>query len=188
MRALQKSRRVLRLAVGLLAIVAIAGWNAVVARTLGGDAGPQTGDTDDRAADLVERERNWYDYVRGFHAHHGNADGDRPEDGSFWSGLELWLDARCLRGYTIGDRTYVCSNAPRILRVHQAGHAPTFGRQFEPLRTERRPDDGLEDEPLRTLDVMLPGDFPHTLLRVRDPRGLGERYDAWLREGRIERR
>lgn len=198
MRALQEGRWALRIAVGLLAIVVLAGWNAGVSRTVGANTDPPTDDAedcgaDDRATegrdpDLVERERNWYDYIRGFHAHYGDAEGDHPEDGSFWSGLERWLDYGCLRGYTLGDCTFVCSNAPRVLRVHQAGHAPSFGRQFEPIRTERRPNGGLDDEPLRTLDVMLPGDFPHTLLRFRDPRKLGETYNAWLREGRIERR
>ena len=55
------------------------------------------------------------------------------------------------------------------------------------VRADRRADGGLDDEPLRTLDVMLPGAFPDTLLRLRDPRGLGETYDRWLREGRIRR-
>ena len=176
----------LRLAYGLVALLAIASWNAAVTRVA----------RDDRAGTIdvamepavVEHERNWYDYLRGFHAHHGDVDGSRPEHGSLRRGLELWLEAGCLRGYTVGDHTYVCSNAPRVLRVHQAGHARAFGGEFEPLRTERRPDGGLEDEPLWTLDVMLPGAVPHTLLRLRDPRGLGERYDAWRREGRIVRR
>lgn len=186
--------RALRLAAGLLAVVAIAAWNAVVAWTVGAvERRPPTGDdvTDSETTadpDVVEHERNWYDYLRGFHAHHGDVAGDHPEHGSFWEGLDLWLGTRCLRGYTLGDHTYVCPNAPRVLRVHQAGHAPSFGREFEPLRTERRPDGGLEDEPLRTLDVMLPGDFPHTLFRFRDPRGLGETYDEWVRSGRLVRR
>jgi hypothetical protein len=46
----------------------------------------------------------------------------------------------------------------------------------------------LEDKPLRTLDVMLPGVFPNTLFRFRDQRGLGERYDEWVRTGPIRRR
>ena len=41
---------------------------------------------------------------------------------------------------------------------------------------------------VETLDVMLPGNVPHTALRLRDPRGLGEAYDEWLRQGRIARR
>lgn len=181
--------RALRLAAGILALVGIAAWNAVVASTVG--AAVRQSPTDDETTsdpEVIEHERNWYDYLRGFHAHHGEVAGDHPEHGSFWAGLELWLGTRCLRGYTLGDDTYVCTNAPRILRVHQAGHAPSFGRQFEPLRTERRPDGGLEDEPLTTLDVMLPGDVPHTLFRFRDPRGLGETYDEWVRTGRLERR
>lgn len=178
--------RALRRVAGLLALVGIRTWNAAVAATLGRRRGrdPATSADD---PDVVEHERNWYDYVRGFDAHHGDADGDHPEHGSFRNGLDRWLDAGCLRGYTLGDHTYVCPNAPRVLRVHQAGHAPPFGREFEPLRTERRADGGLDDEPLRTLDVMLPGAFPHTLLRLRDPRGLGEAYDRWLEEGRIRR-
>ena len=184
--------RALRLAAGLLAIAVIAGWNAAVARTLGRRRGPDSADgaDPDPDPDVVEHERNWYDYVRGFDVHHGDvdADGDGPEHGSFRDGLDRWLDAGCLRGYTLGDHTYVCPNAPRILRVHQAGHAPSFGEEFETLRADRRADGGLDDEPLLTLDVMLPGAFPDTLLRFRDPRGLGETYDRWLREGRIRRR
>ena len=179
--------RVLRPATGLLALVGVAAWNAAVVRSLGENDGPVPADgTED--PDLVEHERNWYDYIRGFHAHHGDVDGHLPEHGSFTGGLELWLESRCLRGYTLGNDVYICPNAPRVLRVHQAGHAPSFGRQFEPLRTERREHGGLDDEPLRTLDVMLPGDVPHTVLRLRDPRGLGETYDQWLRMGRIARR
>jgi hypothetical protein len=30
---------------------------------------------------------------------------------------------------------------------------------------------------------MLPGVFPNTLFRFRDQRGLGERYDEWVRTG-----
>lgn len=176
---------VTRHVVGLLAVAVIRSWNAVVTRTLGQRGGrPRSDPSDDPV--LVEHERNWYDYLRGFDAHHGDA-GDHPEHGSFWAGLDRWLESGCLRGYTLGDHVYVCPNAPRVLRVHQAGHAPSFGRQFDPLVAPRRADGGLEDEPLRTLDVMLPGDLPHTLLRLRDPRGLGATYDRWLREGRIRR-
>lgn len=203
---------VLRSVGGLLAIALLAGWNRFVTGLAGSrdadtpgrtpeaerdarDADPAAGDgvADGRGPaggrSITEHRRNWYDYLRGFHVHHGkvDADGDCPEYGSFWQGLDCWLDSRCLRGYTIGDHTYVCSNAPRVLRVHQAGHTPSFGRQLEPIHTERRDDGGLADEPLSTFDVMLPGDFPHTLLRLRDPRGLGETYDRWFREGRIER-
>jgi hypothetical protein len=176
----------LRLAYGLVAVLALASWNAAVTRVAGNDtAGPIEAAVDPA---VVEHERNWYDYLRGFDAHHGDVDGSHPEHGSVRRGLELWLASGCPRGYTRGDHTYVCANAPRVLRVHQAGHAPAFGGEFDPLRTVRRPDGGLADEPLRTLDVMLPGAVPHTLLRLRDPRGLGETYDAWLRDGRIVRR
>ena len=175
-----------RLVAGLVAVVAVACWNAAVTRVVGDDAvGPPDGDLDPA---VVEHERNWYDYLRGFDAHHGDGAGDHPEHGSVRRGLEQWLDSGCLRGYTIGDHTYICANAPRVLRVHQAGHAPAFGDAFEPLCGERRADGGLPDEPLRTFDVMLPGAVPHTLLRLRDPRGLGETYHDWLREGRIARR
>jgi hypothetical protein len=138
-------------------------------------------------ADVVEHVRNWYDYVRGFDAHHGPAEGDQPEHGSFPRGLLVWADTDYLRGYTLGDDVYVCPNCPRVVRVHQAGHAPSFGAEFEPLRTERRDDGGLEDEPLRTLDVMLPGGFPDAFLRFRDPRGLGDTYESWVASGRIRR-
>lgn len=110
--------RALRLAAGLLALAAIATWNAFLAWTVG--AGDRPSPTDDGAtadeatADpaVIEHERNWYDYLRGFHAHHGDVAGDHPEQGSFWAGLDLWLGTRCLCGYTLGDHTYVCSNAP----------------------------------------------------------------------------
>lgn len=182
---------VVRLVGGLLAIVLLAGWNRFVAGLAGAgarDDGP--GDPGSAGgATITEHERNWYDYIRGFDVHHGDldADSDSPEHGSFRAGLDRWLASRCLRGYTIGDHTYVCSNAPRVLRVHQAGHTPSFGRQFEPICTEYRDDGGLADEPLGTFDVMLPGDFPHSVLRLRDTRGLGRTYDEWVREGRVER-
>lgn len=138
---------------------------------------------------VTEYERGWYDYLRGFDVHHGPAEApdDSPEHGSFWRGLRCWMDASYLRGYTLGDETYVCPRCPRVVRVHQAGHAPSFGREFDTLADGRRPDGGLPDEPLRTLDVMLPGRFPHTLLRLRDSRGLHDRYDEWLGRGRIAR-
>jgi hypothetical protein len=175
-----------RLAASLVALAVVAGWNAFVAR-VGRENVPEPPDDPVSEPDLVEHERNWYDYLRGFHAHHGGAFGDHPEHGSFWPGLELWLETHCLRGYTLGNHTYLCPNAPRVLRVHQAGHAPSFGRQFETLWTERRPDGGLDDEPLWAFDVMLPGDFPHALLRFRDLRGLGETYGEWVRDGRVRR-
>lgn len=172
----------------LLALACIALWNRLVSRY---ESLPEPTMTATNSA-VIEHERNWYDYVRGFHAHHGNGprrtNGDHPEHGSFWTGLACWYESNCLRGYTLGDDVYVCPDAPRIVRVHQAGHAPSFGAAFEPLCMERRPDGGLEDEPLLTLDVMLPGRFPHTLLRFRDPRGLDETYGEWIQDGRIARR
>lgn len=172
-----------RLAAALAALLAIAAWNAVLARVR---PEPAVAAVDD--PDLVEHERTWGEYLRGFHAHHGDAAGDRPEDGSLREGLLCWRASSYLRGYTLGDDVYLCPNAPRVLRVHQAGHAPSFGGQFEPLRKPRREDGGLDDEPLSTLDVMMPGRFPHTLLRLRDSRGLAATYEAWLADGRIERR
>lgn len=189
MPSLHRLARALRVAQSLLALVVVAAWNGAVARVVARDGEPgAVRAVPPGEADLVEHERNWYDYLRGFHVHVGDGEGDLPEHGSFVAGLLAWRDASYLRGYTRGDDVYLCPHAPRVLRVHQAGHAPGFGRQFEPLATERRPDGGLDDEPLRTLDVMLPGDFPHTLLRLRDPRGLGATYDEWLRDGRIARR
>ena len=183
--------RALHTATALAALAAIAAWNALLARIRGREEPPPGADAGD--ADLVEHERNWYDYLRGFHAHHGSVDGeeppgDHPEHGSLWAGLLRWRASGYLRGYTLGDDVYLAPNAPRVLRVHQAGHAPTFGAMFDPLRGKRRDDGGLPDEPLRTLDVMLPGGFPHTLVRLRDPRGLGDAYDEWLAAGRIARR
>lgn len=173
----------LRTAKAALALVAVAAWHAVLARVA--DRREATVDPD---AAVVEHERNWYDYLRGLHAHHGDVEGDLPEHGDFRTGLRLWAERNYLRGYTLGDDVYVCPGTPRVVRVHQAGHAPSFGRAFDTLRRERRADGGLEDEPLRTLDVMMPGRFPHTLLRVRDPRGLTGTYEEWVAEGRIARR
>lgn len=91
---------VTRHVVGLLAVAVIRSWNAVVTRTLGKRGGrPRSDPSDDPV--LVEHERNWYDYLRGFDAHHGDA-GDHPEHGSFWAGLDRWLESGCLRGYTSG--------------------------------------------------------------------------------------
>lgn len=175
--------RALRLVAASVALVVVAGWNALVAR-LGETPTPGTAASDPA---VVEHERNWYDYVRGYHVHLGDGDGDHPEHGSFVEGLLTWWDTDCMRGYTRGNDVYLCPNAPTVVRVHQAGHAPAFGREFEPLRTERRDDGGLEDEPLRTLDVMLPAGAPHSLLRLRDSRGLRDTYDEWVSTGRIAR-
>lgn len=186
MRSLSRTGRCgvrwVRTAAALATLLAIAAWNALLARVR-----PEPEATSDDP-DLVEHERSWGEYLRGFHAHHGDAPGDRPEDGSLREGLLCWQSSSYLRGYTLGDHVYLCPNAPRVLRVHQAGHAPSFGAQFEPLRRPRRDDGGLDDEPLSTLDVMMPGRFPHTLLRLRDSRGLAATYEAWLAEGRIARR
>lgn len=91
-------------------------------------------------------------------------------------------------GVHAGERCLPVPNAPWVVRVHQAGHAPAFGRAFEPLRTRRRADGGLDDGPPPTFDVMRPGRFPHSLLRWRDPRELGETYDELLAAGKISRR
>lgn len=171
---------------GGVAIVALSLWHRVA-----GLREPISDSGRNREVDpaVVEHELDWYRYVKAFDAHHGPGGG--PEravaSGSFLRGLRVWMATRCLRGYTLGDEVYVCPNAPRVLRVHQAGHAPAFGRECSTLARPRREDGGIDDEPLATLDVMLSGDFPHTLLRVRDPRGLTERYERWVREGRIER-
>ncbi|RDI69998.1 hypothetical protein DWB78_15305 [Halopelagius longus] len=137
----------------------------------------------------MEYELDWYRYLKAFDAHHGA--GGSPErdvrSGSFLRGLRVWIGTRFLRGYTLGDEVYVCPNAPRVLRVHQAGHAPSFGSEFPPLVRPRREDGGLEDAPVYTLDVMLPGAFPHTFLRLRDSRNLTGAYETWLRDGRIAR-
>ncbi len=184
-------RVVAGLLVGGVAIAALSLWHRSIAvvRTPVDESGTN------READLrvdptvVEHELDWYRYVKAFDAHHGpgGGPGRAVASGSFLRGLRVWLATRCLRGYTLGNEVYVCPNAPRVLRVHQAGHAPAFGRKCPTLVRPRRDDGGLDDEPLATLDVMLPGDFPHTLLRLRDPRGLTERYERWVREGRIQR-
>lgn len=201
----------LRAAIGLLALPLVAAWNGLVtalspvpeARTSADPAsgaaattpasGAPAGDPDSgaSAADpaIVEHERGWLAYLRGFDAHHGpdgSPDGT-PAGGSLVRGLHCWFDSDFLRGYTLGNDVYVLRGAPAIVRIHQAGHAPAFGAVFAPLADEYRDDGGLPDEPLRTLDVMLPGDFPHTFLRLRDSRGLGGLYRDWVRSGRIER-
>jgi hypothetical protein len=177
--------RALRLLAASVALVVMATWNALVVRL--GDRPPAAAPTPTDPA-VVEHERNWYDYLRGYHVHVGGGEGELPEHGSFVEGLVTWWDTDCMRGYTRGNDVYLCPNAPLVVRVHQAGHAPAFGRVFEPLRTERRADGGLEDEPLRTFDVMLPGTFPHTLLRFRDSRGLRDTYEQWVTAGTIARR
>ncbi|WP_251341771.1 hypothetical protein [Haloplanus halophilus] len=169
-------------------VLALSLWHRLLAavRPTGTDAPRTPAETDPR---LVEYELDWYRYLKAFDAHHGP--GGSPDrairSGSFLRGMRTWLATRCLRGYTLGNEVYVCPNAPRVLRVHQAGHAPAFGREFPTLVRPRRDDGGLEDAPLYTADVMLPGRFPHTLLRLRDPRGLREAYEAWRRDGRIAR-
>lgn len=176
----------LRVAVALVALGSMAAWNAFVCALR---PVPQPAPDAEGPARLVEHERSWTDYVRGFHAHHG-PDGRPealPEEGSFRAGLLLWLEKRCLRGYTLGNHVYVCPDAPTVLRVHQAGHAPAFGGTIDTLVRPRRPDGGLDDEPLRTLDVMLPGDFPHTLFRLTDRRGLRGTYERWVETGRVHR-
>lgn len=171
----------LRVAAALGAIAVLTGWNALVRYRE--DPTP-VGDSADPPI-VVERERGWVSYVRGYHVHHGS--GDASAGGSFWRGLVRWSEGGFLRGYTIGDGVYLCPNAPRVVRVHQAGHAPSFGAAFEPLAEPLRDDGGLPDEPLRTLDVMLPGAFPHTFLRLTDRRGLAGAYRVRLADGRIRR-
>lgn len=73
----------LRTIPALLALVGIALWNRLVTRGRSAPV-PRTPNADPA---IVEHERNWYDYLRGFHAHHGRGPrrtaGDRPEHGSF---------------------------------------------------------------------------------------------------------
>lgn len=184
-RALASKLALHRILVGLLAIPVVALWNRLVtARSPVPEAGRATTD-----AAVTEHERGWVDYLRGFDAHHGpeGSPDARPAEGSLRRGLRLWVEADFLRGYTLGDDVYVLRGTPTVVRIHQAGHTPTFGAVFEPLADEYRSDGGLPDEPLHTLDVMLPGEFPHTLLRLRDRRGLRGAYRAWLHDGRIDR-
>ena len=189
--------RRLRIAAALAALVGVHAWHTLL-RTVRPDAdraGAPVATDGGSDPGIVEHERGWYDYLRGFHAHHGDPEpcsvpetpGDGPEHGDLWHGLDAWWQSNCLRGYTLGDDVYVCPGTPRAVRVHQAGHAPSFGSEFPPLVRERRANGGLPDEPLGTLDVMLPGRFPHTLCRLRDERGLRGTYDEWLRTGRIRR-
>lgn len=174
------------LLVGGVAIAILSLWH----RLVGPDthASPPT-NSDDGDPAVVEYELDWIGYIKAFDAHHGPGGGpDRSIAwGSFARGLRLWVTTRFLRGYTLDDSVYVCPNAPEVLRVHQAGHTPSFGGEFPTLVRPRRANGGLEDAPLWTLDVMLPGDFPHTLLRWRDSRGLVDAYREWLHNGRLQR-
>lgn len=172
---------------GGLAIAILSLWHSAISSIKVARDRPEAEARDDPA--LIEYELDWYRYIKAFDAHHGPGGGpDRTIDsGAFIRGLRLWLETRCLRGYTLENEVYVCPKAPQVLRVHQAGHAPAFGKRCDTLVQPRRQNGGLDDEPLNTLDVMLPGDFPHTLLRLRDPRGLTDRYEAWLRDGKIKR-
>lgn len=184
--------RSLREGAALAVLCALHAWHVLLRAVRDPPPAPRGGREEAQAADgpaVAEYERGWYDYVRGFDVHHGPVDApdDSPEHGSFRRGLRRWAASNYLRGYTLGDEVYVCPDCPRVVRVHQAGHAPSFGRAFETLADERRPDGGLPDEPLATLDVMLPGRFPHTLLRLRDSRGLTRTYDRWVATGRIVR-
>lgn len=179
-------RRALQAAVGLLALPVVVVWDRLITRRE-----QSLSRADDPAAEpaVVEHERGWPRYLRGFDAHHGRGgtpDGT-PSNGDLVAGLARWAESGFLRGYTLGNHVYVCRDAPRPVRIHQAGHTPAFGEVFEPLAGERRPDGGLPDEPLHTLDVMLAGDFPHTFLRFTDRRGLAGAYRAWLHDGRIDR-
>lgn len=180
-------RRWLLAAVGAIAVPVVALWNRLLVRR--DRPLPPAGDSQSTDSDIVEHVRGWRAYLRGFDAHFG-PDGhpDRPPaGGDLVDGLARWTASRFLRGYTLGADVYVCPNTPLTVRVHQAGHTPAFGEAFEPLVGDYREDGGLPDEPLRTVDVMLPGDFPHTFLRLTDRRGLAEAYRAWCRDGRIRR-
>lgn len=176
----------LLVAAGALALPVVTLWNRLLVRREG-SASRSAASSDDPK--VIEHVRSWASYLRGFDAHHG-PDGhpDRsPDDGDIVAGLARWAGSRFLRGYTIGNHVYLCPATPRAVRVHQAGHTPAFGDVFEPLAGDYRGDGGLPDEPLRTLDVMLPGDFPHTFLRLTDRRGLAGAYRAWCHDGRIQR-
>lgn len=179
-------QRWLLAAAGAVAVPIISLWNGLMSRRERPLTQPDTPLPEPR---VVEHVRGWRSYLRGFDAHFGpdGHPGRSPEDGDLVAGLARWAGSRFLRGYTLGDHVYVCPATPRTVRVHQAGHTPAFGDLFEPLAGDYRDDGGLPDEPLRTLDVMLPGDFPHTFLRLTDRRGLGGAYRAWYREGRIRR-
>ena len=176
----------IRALVGLVAVVVVHGWNRLV-RTRDRPV-PTAGGTVDHPR-IVEHERGWRTFLRGFDAHHGPDGGpDRsPAEGRLWRGLAAWVASGLLRGYTVGNDVYLCPHTPLAVRVHQVGHTPAMGELFDPIVRERRPDGGLPDEPLRTLDVMLPGGLPHTFLRLTDRRGLRGAYRAWRFDGRIDR-
>lgn len=178
-------QRWLLAAVGVAALPVLILWNRLMAWRERPLPDPE-GSADRR---VVEHVRGWRAYIRGFDAHHGpDGHADRPPgSGDLVDGLERWVRSGFLRGYTLGDHVYVCRHAPRTVRVHQAGHTPAFGDRFEPLAADYRADGGLPDEPLRTVDIMLPGDFPHTFLRLTDRRGLGGAYRTWYRDGRLRR-
>lgn len=167
-----------RTMIGIVGVIVVAVWH----RLLPGVVGPSGSATDREEPRIVEHERAWGPYLRGFDTHHGSG------EGSLRFGLARWVKSGFLRGYTLGNDVYVCPRTPLAVRVHQAGHTPAFGAAFDPIHRPRRADGGLPDEPLRSLDVMLPGGLPHTFLRLRDRRGLRAAYRAWLEDGRIRRR
>lgn len=183
------SRTIVVFVIGCVAIAVLSVWHQLLLVTRPNDPIETVSDRSDSDPDIVEYELSWYRYIKAFDAHHGPGGGiDRSiGSGSFLRGLRVWMSSRFLRGYTLDDAVFVCPNAPRVLRVHQAGHAPSFGQEFSTLARSCRENDGLPDEPLYTFDVMLPGDFPHTFLRLRDFRGLTETYEQWVRTGRIKR-
>lgn len=173
---------------GLVALPLMAVWNRLVTAA---ETPIPRGPAGDESPRVIEHERGWVGYVRGYDAHNGPGPGGSPdatpEDGRFWRGLGVWAAGQWMRGYTVGRHVYLCPNAPRTVRVHQAAHAPAFGAVFDPLRGEPRENGGLPDEPLTTVDVMLPGRFPHSLFRLTDRRGIGGAYAAWLHDGAIRR-
>ncbi|MFB6160682.1 MAG: hypothetical protein ABEJ61_05835 [Haloferacaceae archaeon] len=185
--ARSRTRVALRAFAGLVGVAVVSLWHRVLRAAVGPPPpAPRSAPAD---AVVFEHDCSWRRYLRALAAHHG-PDGDpsrRPETGSLLVGLAAWPGTRFLRGYTLGDHVYLAPGAPTVVRVHQAGHAPAFGREQPTLARDRRADGGLPDAPLRTFDVMLPGDLPHTACRLRDPRGLREEYRAWLHDGRIAR-
>lgn len=182
----QSLRRSLLAAVGLVAVPVVTLWNRAMTWRESPLSRPADSEDDAR---VVEHVRDWRTYLRGVDVHFGPREDPQrsPADGDIATGLARWVGSRFLRGYTRGNHVYLCPATPRPVRVHQAGHTPAFGDVFEPLAAGYRDDGGLPDEPLWTFDVMLPGDFPHTFLRLTDRRGLTGAYEAWLRDGRIRR-